>query len=183
MPGENCGYMKKVYVDTNININVINPIDFIREVEVIRNGNTKWYGSKKQRAQHSFQGTGEANAIRFLSQIRYEKKDYLAIQDKLFKGMSVDEIFDKAKKHSEGYSNQISHMEPITKRRTHWTDKKTINLRYFWFLKLCGSSRSWVSLANGRLIEHFSFALLSGLCGKNLILFRTLSKYHQHKMI
>lgn len=48
-----------------------------------------------------FKELGEANAIRFLSQIRYEKKDYLAIQNKLFKGMSVDEIFDKAKKHSE----------------------------------------------------------------------------------
>ena len=35
---------------------------------------------------------GEADAIWFLSQIRYEKKDYIAIQDKLFKNMSVDEI-------------------------------------------------------------------------------------------
>jgi len=48
-----------------------------------------------------FKELGEADAIRFLSQIRYEKKDYLAIQDKLFKNMSVDEIFEKAKSYSE----------------------------------------------------------------------------------
>ena len=40
---------------------------------------------------------GEADAIRFLSQIRYEKRDYLVFQEKLFKGMGVDEIFEKAK--------------------------------------------------------------------------------------
>ncbi len=48
-----------------------------------------------------FKELGEADAIRFLSQIRYEKKDYLTIQDKLFKNMSVDEIFEKAKSYSE----------------------------------------------------------------------------------
>ena len=48
-----------------------------------------------------FKELGEVDAIRFLSQIRYEKKDYLAIQEKLFKNMSVDEIFEKAKSYSE----------------------------------------------------------------------------------
>jgi hypothetical protein len=37
-----------------------------------------------------------------LSQISTEKRDYLSVQDALFKGMNVDEIFEKAKKYSEG---------------------------------------------------------------------------------
>ena len=45
-----------------------------------------------------FKELGEADAIRFLTQIRYEKKDYLTTQDKLFRNMSVDEILEKAKK-------------------------------------------------------------------------------------
>ena len=48
-----------------------------------------------------FKERGEVDAIRFLSQIRYERKDYLNIQDKLFKNMSVDEIVEKAKSCSE----------------------------------------------------------------------------------
>ncbi len=48
-----------------------------------------------------FRELGEADAIRFLSQISTEKRDYLSVQDALFKGMNVDEIFEKAKKYSE----------------------------------------------------------------------------------
>ena len=36
-----------------------------------------------------FKNLGEVDAIRFLSQITYEKRDYLKLQDKLFEGMSV----------------------------------------------------------------------------------------------
>jgi hypothetical protein len=39
---------------------------------------------------------GEADAIRFLSQITFEKRDYLKLQDKLFKGMTVEEIYRRA---------------------------------------------------------------------------------------
>ena len=42
---------------------------------------------------------GETDAVRFLSQISAEKKDYLKIQQKLFQGMSVDEIYDRAAVH------------------------------------------------------------------------------------
>jgi hypothetical protein len=36
-----------------------------------------------------FKELGDVDAIRFLSQIRYEKEDYLTIQDKLFKNIFV----------------------------------------------------------------------------------------------
>ncbi len=39
---------------------------------------------------------GETDAVRFLSQISTEKKDYLKTQHKLFQGMSVDELYDRA---------------------------------------------------------------------------------------
>jgi hypothetical protein len=39
---------------------------------------------------------GETDAIRFLSQVSVEKKDYLKVQQKLFQGMSVDELYDQA---------------------------------------------------------------------------------------
>ncbi len=39
---------------------------------------------------------GETDAVRFLSQISTEKKDYLKTQHKLFHGMSVDELYDRA---------------------------------------------------------------------------------------
>ncbi len=48
-----------------------------------------------------FRELGEADALRFLSQIRYEKRDYLALQEELFKGMGVDEIFERAKKYEK----------------------------------------------------------------------------------
>ena len=43
-----------------------------------------------------FRELGEADAFRFLSQISYEKRDYLKLQEKLFKGTSVDDIYKKA---------------------------------------------------------------------------------------
>ncbi|MBK5277057.1 MAG: hypothetical protein JJE30_18680 [Desulfuromonadales bacterium] len=39
---------------------------------------------------------GETDAVRFLSQVSIEKKDYLKVQQKLFQGMSVDELYDQA---------------------------------------------------------------------------------------
>jgi len=55
---------------------------------------------KKKGLQVLFKELGESDAIRFLSQISYEKRDYLILQEKLFKGMGVDEIFEKARKYS-----------------------------------------------------------------------------------
>jgi hypothetical protein len=48
-----------------------------------------------------FKGLGEVDAIRFLSQINYEKKDYIELQDKLFQGMTVEEIYSRAEKYSK----------------------------------------------------------------------------------
>jgi hypothetical protein len=52
-----------------------------------------------------FKNLGEVDAMRFLSQITYEKRDYLKLQDELFKGMSVEGIYKKAKKHAEKKKN------------------------------------------------------------------------------
>lgn len=46
-----------------------------------------------------FKELGEADAIRFLSQISYEKRDYLKIQERLFEGMTVEDIYKRAKDH------------------------------------------------------------------------------------
>lgn len=48
-----------------------------------------------------FKSLGEVDAMRFLSQITYEKRDYLKLQDALFEGMSVEDIYKKAKDYSE----------------------------------------------------------------------------------
>lgn len=48
-----------------------------------------------------FKNLGEVDAMRFLSQITYEKRDYLKLQDELFEGMSVEDIYKKAKEYSE----------------------------------------------------------------------------------
>lgn len=48
-----------------------------------------------------FKTLGEVDAIRFLSQITYEKRDYLKLQDELFAGMTVEEIYKKAKEYYE----------------------------------------------------------------------------------
>ena len=46
-----------------------------------------------------FRELGEADAIRFLSQISYEKRDYLKLQEKLFEGMTVEDIYKKAQEY------------------------------------------------------------------------------------
>lgn len=46
-----------------------------------------------------FRELGEAEAIRFLSQISYEKRNYLKLQEKLFKGMTVEDIYKKAQEY------------------------------------------------------------------------------------
>lgn len=48
-----------------------------------------------------FKSLGEVDAMRFLSQITYEKRDYLKLQDELFEGMSVEDIYKKATEYSE----------------------------------------------------------------------------------
>ena len=48
-----------------------------------------------------FKSLGEVDAMRFLSQITYEKRDYLKFQDKLFEGLSVKDIYKKAKEYSK----------------------------------------------------------------------------------
>lgn len=48
-----------------------------------------------------FKTLGEVDALRFLSQITYEKRDYLKLQDELFAGMTVEEIYKKAKEYFE----------------------------------------------------------------------------------
>lgn len=48
-----------------------------------------------------FKSLGEVDAMRFLSQITFEKRDYLKLQDAFFEGMSVEDIYKKAKKHAE----------------------------------------------------------------------------------
>ena len=45
-----------------------------------------------------FKALGEVDAIRFLSQINYEKKDYLDLQDEIFNGLTVEEIYNRAEK-------------------------------------------------------------------------------------
>ena len=46
-----------------------------------------------------FRELGEADALRFLSQLSYEKRDYLKLQDKLFEGMTVSDILKKAQEY------------------------------------------------------------------------------------
>ena len=48
-----------------------------------------------------FKNLGEVDAIRFLSQIAYEKRDYVKLQDDLFAGMTVEDIYRKAKEYAE----------------------------------------------------------------------------------
>lgn len=43
-----------------------------------------------------FKELGEPDAIRFLAQISYEKRDYLKLQKKLFKGKNVEDIYKEA---------------------------------------------------------------------------------------
>lgn len=48
-----------------------------------------------------FRELGEVDALRFLSQIVHEKEDYMKLQEELFKGMDVDELYERASKHQE----------------------------------------------------------------------------------
>jgi len=47
-----------------------------------------------------FNNLGEVDAIRFLSQVSYEKRDYVTLQDDLFAGMTVEDIYNKAKDYA-----------------------------------------------------------------------------------
>jgi len=48
-----------------------------------------------------FKNLGEVDAVRFLSQIAYEKRDYVKLQEDLFAGMTVGDIYSKAKDYAE----------------------------------------------------------------------------------
>ena len=47
------------------------------------------------------QGLGSIDTIRFLSQISHEVRDYMTIQDELFKDLTIDELYEQAKRHQE----------------------------------------------------------------------------------
>ncbi len=47
-----------------------------------------------------FHELGEVDTVRFLSQISHEQRNYLVLQEKLFQGMTLDEIYEKAKTYS-----------------------------------------------------------------------------------
>lgn len=53
-----------------------------------------------------FKSLGEVDAIRFLSQITYEKRDYLKLQEDIFDRMTIDEIYKKAKEYFEKKSHK-----------------------------------------------------------------------------
>lgn len=54
---------------------------------------------KRKGLKTLFSELGEADALRFLSQISYEKRDYLKLQEKLFEGMMVEDIYKKAQEY------------------------------------------------------------------------------------
>ena len=56
---------------------------------------------KKKGLAVLFKNLGEVDAIRFLSQVAYEKRDYVKLQDDLFAGMTVEDIYRKAKEYAE----------------------------------------------------------------------------------
>lgn len=56
-----------------------------------------------------FKELGEADAIRFLSQISYEKRDYLKLQGELFNGMTVEDIYTKARQYFGKKSTEKKH--------------------------------------------------------------------------
>lgn len=61
-----------------------------------------------------FSNLGEVDAFRFLSQITYEKRDYLKLQDELFSGMTAEDIYKKAKEYSEKDSENVISSHPQT---------------------------------------------------------------------
>ena len=48
-----------------------------------------------------FRELGEVDTVRFLSQISHEPKNYLALQEKLFQGMTIDDIYENAKAYAD----------------------------------------------------------------------------------
>ena len=44
---------------------------------------------------------GEVDTVRFLSQISHEPKNYLAFQEQLFQGMTIDDIYENAKAYAD----------------------------------------------------------------------------------
>ena len=50
---------------------------------------------------------GYAGMIRFSRQFSRGSGDYLELQEKIFKGRTVDEIYEKAKKHHEKSQKKI----------------------------------------------------------------------------
>jgi len=48
-----------------------------------------------------FKNLGEVDAIRFLSQVAYEKRDYVKLQEDIFAGMTVEDIYNKAKDYAQ----------------------------------------------------------------------------------
>ena len=48
-----------------------------------------------------FRELGEVDTMRFLSQINHESSCYIKRQKQLFTGMSIDDIYDKAKNFTE----------------------------------------------------------------------------------
>lgn len=50
---------------------------------------------------------GYAGMIRFLRQFSKGSGDYLKLQERIFKGMTIDEIYEKAKKHYEKRQKKI----------------------------------------------------------------------------
>jgi hypothetical protein len=51
-----------------------------------------------------FRELGCVNALRFIAQMQHGPEDYLKIQEELFKDMSVNEIYTRAKTHFDGKS-------------------------------------------------------------------------------
>ena len=41
------------------------------------------------------------DTVRFLSQISHEPKNYLALQEKLFQGMTIDDIYETVKAYAD----------------------------------------------------------------------------------
>jgi len=56
---------------------------------------------KKKGLAVLFKNLGEVDAIRFLSQVSYEKRDYVTLQEDIFADMTVEDIYKKAKEYAE----------------------------------------------------------------------------------
>lgn len=47
------------------------------------------------------QELGTVDTVRFLSQITHEIGDYMTFQDELFKDLTIDELYEQAKRYQE----------------------------------------------------------------------------------